>query len=219
MGRSPVTVGIDIGQKVDPTAIVVADASHPTDPAVSSYTVRELGRLALGTPYPAVYAAVVAVVEALAARGILHPRLIVDATGAAPAVDGLRAALRGKQCTVVAATFTHGDRLVNDPHGFDTASVGKAYLVNRLQVLLGTDRLALPPSKPEAAVLARELQDYEIRVDEDANDKYGAFKVGTHDDLVTALGLAVLDYKSTRTYHKQYDAYATVNIWGREFPL
>lgn len=33
--------------------------------------------------------------------------------------------------------------------------------------------------------------DYEIRVDENANDKYGAFKVGTHDDLVTSLGLAV----------------------------
>ena len=39
--------------------------------------------------------------------------------------------------------------------------------------------------------MADELLDYEIRVDTDANDKYGAFKVGTHDDLVTALGLAV----------------------------
>lgn len=29
------------------------------------------------------------------------------------------------------------------------------------------------------------------RVSENANDTYGAFKVGTHDDLVTALGLAV----------------------------
>jgi hypothetical protein len=28
-------------------------------------------------------------------------------------------------------------------------------------------------------------------VSEDANDRYGAFKVGSHDDLVTALGLAV----------------------------
>ena len=32
---------------------------------------------------------------------------------------------------------------------------------------------------------------YEIRVSEDANDRYGAFRTGTHDDLVTALGLAV----------------------------
>jgi hypothetical protein len=31
---------------------------------------------------------------------------------------------------------------------------------------------------------------HEIRVSENANDLYGAFKVGTHDDLVTALGLA-----------------------------
>jgi len=35
------------------------------------------------------------------------------------------------------------------------------------------------------------LIDYEIRVDENANDRYGAFKVGKHDDLVTAIGLAV----------------------------
>jgi hypothetical protein len=41
--------------------------------------------------------------------------------------------------------------------------------------------------------MQRELQDYEIRVDQDANEKYGAFKVGTHDDLVTALGLACLE--------------------------
>ncbi len=34
--------------------------------------------------------------------------------------------------------------------------------------------------------------DYEIRVSEDANGRYGAFRVGSHDDLVTALGLAVL---------------------------
>jgi hypothetical protein len=39
--------------------------------------------------------------------------------------------------------------------------------------------------------LTDELLTYELRVDENANDRYGAFKVGTHDDLVTALGLAV----------------------------
>jgi hypothetical protein len=40
--------------------------------------------------------------------------------------------------------------------------------------------------------LGRELGDYEIKVAQDANDKYGAFKVGAHDDLVTALGLCVV---------------------------
>ena len=38
--------------------------------------------------------------------------------------------------------------------------------------------------------MGKELLDYEIRVTEDANDHYGAFRVGAHDDLVTALGLA-----------------------------
>ena len=28
-------------------------------------------------------------------------------------------------------------------------------------------------------------------VEEDANDSYGAFRVGSHDELVTALGLAI----------------------------
>lgn len=35
--------------------------------------------------------------------------------------------------------------------------------------------------------------EYEVKVSEDANDRYGAFKVGSQDDLVTALGLALQD--------------------------
>ena len=38
---------------------------------------------------------------------------------------------------------------------------------------------------------ARELLDYGIYVDQNANDTYRAFRLGTYDDLVTALGLAV----------------------------
>jgi hypothetical protein len=42
--------------------------------------------------------------------------------------------------------------------------------------------------------MVRELKDYEIKIDAaTANDTYGAFKVGSYDDLATALGLAVLD--------------------------
>jgi hypothetical protein len=74
-------------------------------------------------------------------------------------------------------------------NGHDQVSIGKAWLVSQLQALLQTDRLHLPRT-PEAALLAQELLDYEIKVSEDANDRYGAFRVGAHDDLVTALGLA-----------------------------
>lgn len=43
----------------------------------------------------------------------------------------------------------------------------------------------------EDDALARDLQDYEIKVDQDANEKYGAFNVGTHDDPVISLGLTM----------------------------
>ena len=128
-------------------------------------------------------------------RRVFKPQLMVAATGAGqPVVDLIREALHGKRYTLIAATFTYGDRYVKDTSNYRavTASVGKAHLVSRLQALLQTGRLKLPETA-DARALAREIQDYEIRVDEDVNDRYGAFKVGTHDDLVTALGLAVLD--------------------------
>ena len=87
--------------------------------------------------------------------------------------------------------FTHGDRRVETGQGWDLeVQLGKCHLVCRLQTLLQTARLHLPRT-PEAETLARELLEYEIRVESDANERYGAFPVGTQDDLVTALGLAV----------------------------
>lgn len=42
----------------------------------------------------------------------------------------------------------------------------------------------------EVIWLVEELQEFKINVPEDANGRYGAFRVGSHDDLVTALGMA-----------------------------
>ncbi len=210
-----VVIGVDIGQKIDPTAIVVCERSwRETEPerweppaklpayggfdlvkvpakGEHVYTGRHVERLPLGTSYPAVAQHVAGVVEGLVRRGVERPRLMVDATGVGmPVVDLLREALGQRARDLVAATFTHGDKFTQDrDYRRPTAMVGKAYLVSRLQALLQTGRLKLPKT-PETDALARELQDYEIRVDEDANDKYGAFKIGSHDDLVTALGLA-----------------------------
>jgi hypothetical protein len=110
----------------------------------------------------------------------------VDATGVGqPVVDEMRS--RGLAVTGV--YFTHGDRRTAEASEA-RVTLGKAWLVSRLQALLQGGRLHLPDTS-EARSLADELFDYEIRVDENANDKYGAFWVGRHDDLVTALGLAV----------------------------
>lgn len=181
-----VTIGVDIGQKHDPTAIAVVERDRR--PGGVFHVARHLERLPLMTPYPAVAERVAAVVKGARSQSTgSGVRLYADATGVGqPVVDLLKVAGVG----IRSVTFTHGDRRTVQPDG--SVSLGKAWLVSRLQVLLQTGRLLLPQT-PEAAALANELQDYEIQIDQKANDTYGAFKVGAHDDLVTALGLAVQD--------------------------
>jgi hypothetical protein len=190
-----VTLGVDVGQRIDPTAVAVAQEEKR--PGVKDdevhYLIRHLERLPLGTSYPDVAKRLVAIVEGVHQQleytavqaAYTPPRLYIDATGVGtPVVDTLRAA--GIRAKVVAVYFTHGDRRTNQG---SQITLGKAWLVSRLQALLQSGRLHLPKTR-EAEVLAKELLDYEIHVDEKANDTYGAFKVGTHDDLVTAVGLA-----------------------------
>ena len=180
-------IGIDIGQKKDPTAICVAQTDQRRKPQVEHhFLVRHLERLPLGTAYPAVARRLGEIITGVISRSS-RPTVFVDATGVGrPVVDLLREGAPPNSA-IVPVTFTHGDRRTEDR---GEVRLGKAYLVSRLQALLQTGRLHLPRT-PEAELLAEELLDYEIRVDENANDRYGAFRVGTHDDLVTALGLAV----------------------------
>jgi hypothetical protein len=88
--------------------------------------------------------------------------------------------------------FTHGDRLTRNK---DSWSIGKGYMVGDLTMLIEQELIKVAPDIYHAEEAIEELLEYEGRIDERANEKYGAFSVGSHDDLVTALGLAVLDLK------------------------
>ncbi len=201
MGRQTnllTVVGVDIGQKVDPTAIAVVGIDRrPLAPSLERpaklefhFVVRFLDRLPLGTPYPGVCQRIGAICRGIENRSGKRPFLYVDATGVGkPIVDMLKDS-SSATAGAWAVYFTRGDQR-KERRKKKEVSLGKAYLVSRLQSLLQTGRIHLPNKNPEAHALAQELLDYEIRVDENANDKYGAFRVGTHDDLVTALGLAV----------------------------
>jgi len=210
-----IAIGVDIGQKRDPTAIAVAETvwqATPTGQGMEErYTIRRTERLPLGTPYPAVAERIAAVVTNLHKRAtqreydpmmgvyqtatVVAPEIIlyVDATGVGqPVVDLLARA--GVQ--PIAVYFTHGDRRTVREDG--SVALGKGWLVSRLQSLLQTDRLLLPKTR-EAAALTEELLNYEIKVSEDANEQYGAFRVGAHDDLVTAIGLATQGWPEVET--------------------
>jgi hypothetical protein len=118
-----------------------------------------------------------------------RPDVFIDATGVGQPIVDILSDNSPAAWRIWAVYFTHGDRR-NEDRDARRVTLGKAHLVSRLQTLLQFQRLHLPDTL-EARALAQELLDYEIRVDENANDKYGAFRVGTHDDLVTAVGLAV----------------------------
>jgi hypothetical protein len=47
------------------------------------------------------------------------------------------------------------------------------------------------PKTQDAEALKDELLNFEIKITDADHDTYGAFKIGTHDDLTIALGFGV----------------------------
>jgi hypothetical protein len=220
-----VHIGVDIGQKVDYTAVVVAEVGErPCGQVVhydgtkhldyeSTYKVRDMTRLPLGTPFVGVAQAVVRAAsriwdieaEIRQAQDLtpyehaLYCEIFVDATGVgAPVYELIKSAVytepKADRANVRAITFTHGDQIKRGVSlDGEADSVGKAHLVSRLQVLFEQGRIVLPKGSAIIDAMLEELTVYEIRITPDANDLYGAFAVGAHDDLVTALGLACLE--------------------------
>jgi hypothetical protein len=197
-------LGVDIGQRRDPTAFAVAEAvwRRVDGRREAHFLVRHLERLPLGTPYPEVVGRIETLTRRVGQRGGERPILYVDATGVGqPVVDHLRN--RSQIGMVVAVYFTGGEARRESWEGDRLrVALGKEYLVSRLQALLGTGRLHLPRGQ-EMVALTKELLNYELRVDANGHARAGAFRVGTHDDLVTAIGLAVqvddVDWPARRT--------------------
>lgn len=197
-------IGVDIGKRHDPTAIVVADveARHVGDQITgrweSHYVVPFLMRLELETPYPDQVKQLMNIIVGAIRQfrkahiGDLSPvRIMVDVTGVGDAVtDMLVQAGVQKLGALYPCRFVGGDHL--GKHGRDYL-IGKSHFVSRMQVVSESKKIHLPPSYSEAAALAQEMLDFDIDVDEmSGKATYGAMRPGTHDDLVTALGLVCL---------------------------
>lgn len=209
MYLEPVSVGVDIGQRRDPSAIVVAEMHGDRAAAdldvTASWTIRGVERLPLGTPYPDVADRIAAIVQHLVDRdreeGHLYVttqgptdlthrylQVVCDATGVGrPIVDLIRSKLP-QDVPVIAVTLTAAEAFTRHKHL--EWSVGKPFLVSKMQAYLQTNRITLPMTD-EARALGDELLNYEIRASA-TGMQTGAFRTGTHDDLATALGLACL---------------------------
>jgi hypothetical protein len=220
-----VVIGCDLGQRSDPTAVAVVEVVQTQlawpDPAneriahwvetpkrmETRFVARRIFRLPLGTPYPAVARRIADLVATLHdhRRRDMHatggPVLCLDITGLGrPVVDLVREELEVRRLVarLSGVTFTHGQKLTGQI-GEREVTCGKAFLVNRLQTLFQSDRIDLPQSS-ESLAMREELLNFDIKVDPDGDAKFGAFKTGTHDDLVTALGLATLADKPAASW-------------------
>jgi hypothetical protein len=195
-------IGIDIGKRHDPSAIVVAVAEYRTidGKEATHYTVPFPKRLELETPYPKQVNELTEICRGAVKRFsesghssyLKQPQIFVDVTGVGDAVVDLLEPNLKNIGILHPCRFAGGDQLNRSDNGRDFR-IGKSHFVSRLQVLAESRVIHLPPDLPEAKQLAQEMLDFDIDVDEASGKAtYGAIRPGTHDDMVTAIGLACL---------------------------
>jgi hypothetical protein len=115
------------------------------------------------------------------------PFLAIDATGVgAPVVDLFK---RERINAELAPIQIVGGANVSSEFGM--TRVPKRDLVSVIQVGLQNRTLKIAESLDLAETLSRELQNFTVKITDSANDVYGAWREGTHDDLVLAVALAV----------------------------
>jgi hypothetical protein len=180
-------VGLDLGQASDPSALAAVEQTTAPDAAgrkANHYSVRYLRRFPLGTSYPLV---VSSVCETMAGKTLAGCPLAVDQTGVGRAVvDMFRAA--DLDADLWAVTITAGSLV--SVEGRDL-HVPKKELVSALQVPLQTRRFAIAQGLPDAGTLAKELANFRVKITAAANETFGAWREGQHDDLLLAVAMAV----------------------------
>jgi hypothetical protein len=148
-----------------------------------TYAVRHLARFPPGTPYAQV---VEALRKVFADEPVKGGSLAIDQTGVGqPVFESVRDAKTG--ASVYGLTVTAGHAAAPDERG--GWLVPKKDLAGVLQVLLQEKRLKVAPALEEAATLASELQQFQLKsipLDPSAVE----WRERPHDDLVLAVAAA-----------------------------
>ena len=211
-------LGLDLGKLNDYTALAIAEERPESARADLArgrwiprwsddpdFEVRHLHRWPLQTPYHALAADVAATVAQLTSQPgpPQDIRLSVDGTGVGVAVlELLRAqpALAAVGVQSVTITAGHETTRKGNGRGYDYC-VPKKELVGAAQVALQRGKLKVAPALPEAATLAAELRNFEVRVTDTANLQF-SHREGQHDDRVLAVALAL--WGARRPRHQSY---------------
>jgi hypothetical protein len=180
-------VGLDLGQSRDFSAICVLER-HGTSKDNYTFHCRHLERWQLRTPYTEIVADTTRMMNSPQMQsGRTRPMLAIDGTGVgAPIVDLFK---RERMKARLEPILITGGSEVSKENG--TNRVPKRNLVSVVQVYLQNQRLKIASELPEADTLVRELQNFQVKITDSSNDIYGAWREGTHDDLLLAAALAL----------------------------
>ena len=199
-------VGLDLGKKLDYTALVVAERKGS---APATYDVGTIERFPLGTPYPDIVKYVKAllgkepfcdlVVSQDVEVGLLGGRsravnqkkrkcttLVVDATGVgAPVIDLLRA----EGVYPVPVIIHGGEKVTSDNEGY---SIPKWLLHSEMTVIVETGRLKVAKTLPLGKTLLEELLAWQPTQNAATGHLTFAsdWREAPHDDMVFACALA-----------------------------
>jgi hypothetical protein len=180
-------VGLYLGQSQDFSALAVIERSGDSRDTYQ-FVCNHLQRWKLRTSYPQIVADAVEMMNSTPLQSGRRRRMLaVDATGVgAPVIDLFE---RSKHNSYLEPIQITGGSEVTKEHG--VTRVPKRNLVSTVQVYLQSGRLKIAGKLPEADTLARELQNFQVKINDNAHDSYGAWRDGTHDDLVLAVALAL----------------------------
>lgn len=175
-------IGFEIDNRRAAFCVAVAEWRDEDAP---HFVVRFLDRLPPRTPFPKIAQRWAEILDRLQGK-VERPSTFVNITNVGmPVFKLIRQAADG---WLEPVQFVHGHQ---EPEEKDEIlTLGKAFVVRRLQVLLETNRLHLPETR-DSHILAEELANADIEIPKGESGQPGAFKVGTRDELVMALGLAV----------------------------
>ena len=207
-------VSVDLGQRIDPTAIAVLEVTTRRDAVMAQYStdpptpsddvqlswfqtntdggVREPNaparidvRYLERLPLRMPYPEQVAHVARLLARQPLSRRADLVVDQTGVGRPVVDM-FRHAGLSPIGVTITAGDSETRVQA--DEFRVAKLLLVSRLQAALHAGELRIAKELPDASVLALEMQDFRAQIGESGYKRFGA-REGTHDDLVLAVAI------------------------------
>ncbi|MBI4470954.1 MAG: hypothetical protein HY650_16690 [Acidobacteria bacterium] len=178
-------IGVDVGQRVDHTAIAVLETAEK-----QKLHCTHVERLVLGTAFTAVVARLCELETKL---GCEKTTVALDSSGVgAPVVELARSRLRSPVFEIVitggASATTRGKNW----------TIPKTHLISGLQVGLEQKEVRFVAGMPFLDVLVSELQHYQVRATSTGSEAFEA-RQGEHDDLVLALAIGLYAAKKLTT--------------------